>query len=436
VLKYHPTADGKGIATQWLDPDKKEGGGFAMNESQRREAQKNFATHAWLANWDALGTSRDHKTGEPIGDNQDMINGKPTTVDTGGSLLYRAQGGPKGDAFGDKVSEWDSLRDQKGNPIPASFFGDMTKAQLKASAARVTSVSDEQIKRLVDKHGPGDADAKTALAERLIKRRDDIAQRVAKETANGRRIVLDSVLPHSYPIRVKYMPDKAAVAFRIPRFPKAAAHDRRPSAMAFDRAIDNLLFPALVRTRDRIALDFVSARSISKDGHLHVRDNIISRAQVSPYYGEEIPSSEELGLDPKRKYWLLRAPDELEKSLPTWNGIPILADHKPISAEAHDHELVVGSTGSNARFEAPFLRNDLNFWPKEAIDAINNGSRRALSCGYHYVPVMHPGVFEGKKYDGIMTQIHGQHVAMVEEGRVGPMAIVADSLPAGLRGFT
>ena len=195
-----------------------------------------------------------------------------------------------------------------------------------------------------------------------------------------------------------------------------------------------MLFPVLRLTRDRMAFDFQSARTYSKDGHLHVTDNIISRAQVSPYLGDEIPDDDgSLGLDPAKKYWLLRDPGELQKSAATFGGKPILADHTPISADAHPHELVIGNIGNDAHFVPPFLRATLNFWDGDAIKEINSGKRRALSCGYHYVPVMQPGVYEGKKYDGIMTQIHGQHVALVEEGRVGPMAVVADAMPPSLR---
>ena len=42
---------------------------------------------------------------------------------------------------------------------------------------------------------------------------------------------------------------------------------------------------------------------------------------------------------------------------------------------------------------------------------------------------MKSGTFNGQPYDGIMTNIRGNHVALVERGRIGRDALVADALP-------
>lgn len=209
--------------------------------------------------------------------------------------------------------------------------------------------------------------------------------------------------------------------------------DRAP-LMAFDHGlVHGALRSQTVRLP--LAMDQHSVRTFSPDGHMHVALSNISRAQVSPYWGKEVPNAEQLGLDPERKYMLLRHPDELAKAAQSFNGIPILIEHQPISAADHPQELVVGSTGTDARWEAPFLQNSLHFWAKPAIDAIRTGERKELSCAYHYDPVMNPGTFEGKPYDGIMTNIHGNHLALVEAGRVGPAAIVADAMPIEWRSY-
>ena len=166
------TKDGQlATATPWQDvaPIKH------YDDAQRKLAQEHFATHAWLANWDAAGTGFD---------NQGMVNGKMTTLDPGGSLLYRAQGAPKGDEFGDTVGEWDSLRDPK-NSYTHTLFGDMGGKAMRNSALNVAKVSDNTIDDLVQAHGPGSVTAKVALAERLIKRKRDIIGRVMK-TADAR----------------------------------------------------------------------------------------------------------------------------------------------------------------------------------------------------------------------------------------------------------
>ena len=147
------------------------------NAEDRRAAQKNFATQAWLANWDAIGMGQHENDW-----NQARVDGVMHTVDTGGSLLYRAQGGPKGGAFGNTVTEWDSMR----HPVPGlpdavmahKTYGEMSPKRLREFAARVTSIPDHAIRAAVHTHGPGDHAAKEALADKLIARRDDIAKRV------------------------------------------------------------------------------------------------------------------------------------------------------------------------------------------------------------------------------------------------------------------
>lgn len=168
TLKYRDVDGDQHVATEWQELDKKNINDFTPE--QRKEAAKDFAVHAWLSNWDAAGLG---------GDNQGVLNGKTTTLDVGGSLRFRAQGGPKGGAFGDKVSEFDTLRDKKMNPDAAGLFGKMSPEEIKASVEQVASIPDAKIRAVVgnDKE----------LADRLIARKKDLASRVgiiAKDEIN------------------------------------------------------------------------------------------------------------------------------------------------------------------------------------------------------------------------------------------------------------
>jgi hypothetical protein len=180
----------------------------------------------------------------------------------------------------------------------------------------------------------------------------------------------------------------------------------------------------------RLALDkAMSARTYDSVGRLHVAPSPISKATVNPYLGKEIPRWRELGLDPNRIYQLLRHPDELKKAAPTFNNLPVLREHVPVTAEAHRPEAVVGSTGTDAKFEHPYLSNSFVIWARDnGIDNVENQSKRALSCGYSYDADMTPGVFEGQAYDGVMRNIKGNHLALVKDGRAGPEIIVGDSM--------
>jgi phage-related protein (TIGR01555 family) len=135
-----------------------------MTSEEKKTAQKDFMTHAWLGNWDAAGMG---------GDNQGVLNGKVTTLDVGGSLLFRAQGEPKGDKWGPKVSETLTLLDSGMNPDTAALFGGMTKDEKIASAKQVTEIPNNAIREVVAAGGMDEE-----MANTLIARKNDIAAQV------------------------------------------------------------------------------------------------------------------------------------------------------------------------------------------------------------------------------------------------------------------
>jgi hypothetical protein len=170
-----------------------------------------------------------------------------------------------------------------------------------------------------------------------------------------------------------------------------------------------------------LALDRASGgrvvRSFDRDGRLRTVANI-SKAVVSPYQGEEIPGWQSLGLDPRREYRLLRPAEELRRAASTFNGLPLLAMHRPLQANDHAHALTVGTIG-DVRMDGPYLAAAVTVWDQAAIAAIERGEKRELSAGYHYLPIMRPGTYEGRPFDGIMTAIKGNHIALVGSGRLG-----------------
>lgn len=176
-----------------------------------------------------------------------------------------------------------------------------------------------------------------------------------------------------------------------------------------------------------LAFDRATVRRIDVDGRMHVEISNISKATVNPYRGSEIPDWEALGLDPNRIYFLLRDPEELARAAPTFNNIPLLSKHIPVSAAEPQKEFVVGATGSNASYQAPYLKNSLVVWDAVAIALIESEEQKELSSAYRYRADMTPGVYEGVAHDGVMRDICGNHVALVEVGRAGPDVVVGDS---------
>ena len=78
--------------------------GFQPTARDIRQLTRDFVPHATIANWDMLGLDRDNVIRRP--------DGTLSYVDVGGAGAFRAQGAPKGGAFGSTVGELDTLRDK------------------------------------------------------------------------------------------------------------------------------------------------------------------------------------------------------------------------------------------------------------------------------------------------------------------------------------
>ena len=181
---------------------------------------------------------------------------------------------------------------------------------------------------------------------------------------------------------------------------------------------------------EKIALDAQSKRTYDENGFLHVSISPLTRVQVAPYRGCEIPGWQELGLEPERIYKGYRPASELSKpdTIESVNGIPIQLAHHMDYADNPAKNTRVGSTGTDGAFHSPFLTNSLHIQDKNAIDRINDGSMRELSLAYRYKPVFQPGETpDGEKYDFVMTDISANHLALVDEGRAGHEVLVYDS---------
>lgn len=175
-----------------------------------------------------------------------------------------------------------------------------------------------------------------------------------------------------------------------------------------------------------------SVRSKDENGFLHVALTPISKATVNPYLGREIEGSAAHGFKPDSIYYGLRDPKELEKAADTFNGLPLLLEHHPTDAENLPKEWVVGSMGTDAVYEKPYLKNSMTVTDAQAIGYIEDGTAKEISCSYRFTPDFTAGTYteaDGSEvhYDFIMRDIRGNHVALVPEGRAGHDVHVADS---------
>jgi len=96
--------------------------GVAQKKKMHAEISKGFVMDALLGNWDVLGQDRDNIL---------VADDVPHRIDNGGALAFRAQGQPKGDKWGPKVTELQTLRDPKINSH-ADVYSGLTDADIKA----------------------------------------------------------------------------------------------------------------------------------------------------------------------------------------------------------------------------------------------------------------------------------------------------------------
>lgn len=184
--------------------------------------------------------------------------------------------------------------------------------------------------------------------------------------------------------------------------------------------------------KDVLAFDKATVRKKDQDGKLHVAISHITKAMVCPYFGHEIPNYKDLGLDANTVYNLLRDPNELEKAAHTFNKLPVLSKHEPVFVGLTDQDFkpfLIGFSGDDSVYNAPYIDNSLVIYDSVAIAAIEQSAQKEISCGYRYKPVMTKGIYDGVEYDGVMTDIVGNHIAIVESGRAGSDVVVGDSNP-------
>lgn len=177
-----------------------------------------------------------------------------------------------------------------------------------------------------------------------------------------------------------------------------------------------------------IALDS-SHREYDNNGFLHVKACNLTKEQVAPYYGREIPNYEQAGFDPDTVYYGYRSAEELSRpeTVKSINGIPIQLRHHLDYPDAPAKDTRVGQTGTDGVWQAPYLKNSLHILDKAGMDAIN-GDCKELSLAYAYRPEFVSGeTADGTHYDFVMRDILAQHLALVESGRAGRDVVVCDS---------
>lgn len=119
----------------------------------------------------------------------------------------------------------------------------------------------------------------------------------------------------------------------------------------------------------------------------------------------------------------LRHPDEVfaEDSLATLNDAVLTDLHPGTRVTAKDYKrLSIGHT-RNPKRNDNFVEGVVIVQDEKAVENVDSGHRKELSCGYSCDVVVGAGEYNGEKYDAAQTNIRYNHVALGPEnwGRAG-----------------
>lgn len=173
----------------------------------------------------------------------------------------------------------------------------------------------------------------------------------------------------------------------------------------------------------------MSARVSDINGFITIEGNPISKAGVFEYSGAQIGHP-----DANRIFKVYRPAEELAhpECIESFRLLPFINEHTMLGSEDDgltppERKGVEGMIGESVYFDAPYLRGNLRIVSESLKNAIGGG-KIELSPGYRCKYTMQQGVFEGEKYDAIQTNIRGNHLALVGEGRTGPDVAVLDKM--------
>lgn len=161
-----------------------------------------------------------------------------------------------------------------------------------------------------------------------------------------------------------------------------------------------------------------SARKENEFGYVIVRDNPIIRAGVFQYSGKQLPDA-----DPNQMYNVYRPLEELTRpeTLESFIGLPILDDHEMVGgnyARGPEERGQHGSILESIKAVGNDIMASISITSRHLKSLLDAG-KKDLSLGYKCTFKKISGVFEGIAYNYIQTDIRGNHLALVMQGRNG-----------------
>lgn len=167
-------------------------------------------------------------------------------------------------------------------------------------------------------------------------------------------------------------------------------------------------------------------KDIDINGYVTYYDVPMTKAGVFPYLGKTISSE----LEPDKVYNVLRPIEELTRpeTLRSLESIPFVIDHTMIGEgfTPPEDKGIEGTTLKNVKVKGDLISNDLTAYTDRCKRAIENG-KRDLSMGYRCRYELTPGEYQGQHYDAVQRDIIFNHIALVDEGRMGAECRIYDN---------
>lgn len=174
-------------------------------------------------------------------------------------------------------------------------------------------------------------------------------------------------------------------------------------------------------------------REFDKNGWFEVKDNPLSKEGVFYYRGASIRLAD--GTQPPdldKLYGVYRPAEELsdDEAINSFKLVPWVDDHTMLGNEnlgmtPAEKKGVSGVIGEDVYFKDGVLYGNIKAFSESLARKIENG-KKELSLGYRCRYEHAPGVWNGQSYDYIQRDLRGNHLALVDSGRMGEDVRVLD----------
>ena len=175
----------------------------------------------------------------------------------------------------------------------------------------------------------------------------------------------------------------------------------------------------------------MARKHIDQNGYMVLEANPISMVGVFPYTGEQIDFDGSFGLDKKRIYYVLRPEEELfsPEAMKSFDGMPLTIGHEMLgkgfkAVDRKNHEGCIYNVRPSMDMPG-YLLADFTIYTDRAKKAIENGTKQ-LSLGYRCQYERRNGEYAGQPYEFVQTNLRGNHIALVPQGRCGSSVCVCD----------